>query len=46
MCSTLDSLHRLRNEVYSNLVPRVSPLHARGSERGETLVGAGHVSPT
>ena len=25
----------------SNLVPRVSPLH----ERGETLVGAGHVSP-
>ena len=29
----------------SNLVPRVSPLHAPGSERGETLVGAGHVSP-
>ena len=28
-----------------NLVPRVSPLHAPGSERGETLVGAGHVSP-
>ena len=28
-----------------NLVPRVSPLHALGSERGETLVGAGHVSP-
>ena len=29
----------------ANLVPRVSPLHAPGSERGETLVGAGHVSP-
>ena len=29
----------------SNLVPRVSPLHVPGSERGETLVGAGHVSP-
>ena len=29
----------------SNLVPRVSPLHTPGSERGETLVGAGHVSP-
>ena len=28
-----------------NLVSRVSPLHAPGSERGETLVGAGHVSP-
>ena len=28
-----------------NLVPRVSPLHAPGSERGETLVGAGHVFP-
>ena len=30
---------------FSNLVPRVSPLHAPGSERRETLVGAGHVSP-
>ena len=30
--------------VYANLVPRVS-LHAPGSERGETLVEAGHVSP-
>ena len=30
---------------HGNLVPRVSPLHAPGSERGETLVGAGHVSP-
>ena len=29
----------------NNLVPSVSPLHAPGSERGETLVGAGHVSP-
>ena len=29
----------------SNLVCRVSPLHVPGSERGETLVGAGHVSP-
>ena len=29
----------------TNLVPRVSPLHAPGSVRGETLVGAGHVSP-
>ena len=29
----------------NNLVPRVSPLHAPGSEKGETLVGAGHVSP-
>ena len=29
----------------SNLVPRVSPLHIPGSKRGETLVGAGHVSP-
>ena len=28
-----------------NLVPRVSPLHAPGSERGETLVWAGHMSP-
>ena len=31
--------------IHYNLVPRVSPLHAPGSERGETLVGAGHVSP-
>ena len=31
--------------IQLNLVPRVSPLHAPGSERGETLVGAGHVSP-
>ena len=31
--------------THPNLVPRVSPLHAPGSERGETLVGAGHVSP-
>ena len=31
--------------VDNNLIPRVSPLHAPGSERGETLVGAGHVSP-
>ena len=30
---------------FCNLVPRVSPLHVPGSERGETLVGAGHVSP-
>ena len=29
----------------SNLVPRVSPLHVPESERGETLVGVGHVSP-
>ena len=29
----------------TNLVPRASPLHAPGSERGETVVGAGHVSP-
>ena len=28
-----------------NLVPRVSPLHVPRSERGETLVGSGHVSP-
>ena len=28
----------------SNLVPRVSHLNAWG-ERGETLVGSGHVSP-
>ena len=28
-----------------NLVPRVSPIHAPGCERGETLVGAGYVSP-
>ena len=28
-----------------NLAPRVSPLHVPGSERGESLVGAGHVSP-
>ena len=33
------------NLIPMNLVPRVSPLHAPGSERGETLVGAGHVSP-
>ena len=31
--------------VTFNLLPRVSPLHALGSERGKTLVGAGHVSP-
>ena len=31
--------------VDNNLIPRVSPLHAPGSERGETPVGAGHVSP-
>ena len=31
--------------VKGNLVPRVSPIHAPGSERGETLVGASHVSP-
>ena len=31
--------------IFGNLFPRVSPLHAPGSERGETLVGAGHVSP-
>ena len=30
---------------FPNLIPRVSPLHFPGSERGETLVGAGHVSP-
>ena len=35
----------IQNKATSNLVPRVSPLHAPGSERGETLVGAGHVSP-
>ena len=28
-----------------NLVPRASPPHVPGSERGETLVGSGHVSP-
>ena len=28
-----------------NLVPRFSPFHVPGSERGETLVGSGHVSP-
>ena len=35
----------LKFECKHNLVPRVSPLYAPGSERGETLVGAGHVSP-
>ena len=30
--------------VFGNLVPRVSHLTAWG-ERGETLVGSGHVSP-
>ena len=35
------------SSIYSghNLVPRISPLHVPGSGRGETLVGAGHVSP-
>ena len=35
----------VKGSVMHNLVPRVTPLHAPGSERGETLVGAGHVSP-
>ena len=30
--------------IYDNLVPRVSHLTAK-DERGETLVGSGHVSP-
>ena len=38
-------LQRMLLGLQSNLVSRVSPLHAPGSERGETLVGAGHVSP-
>ena len=32
-------------QFLTNLVPRVSPLHVPGRERGETLVGSGHVSP-
>ena len=36
-------LYKLRSAM-SNLVPRVSHLNAWG-ERGETLVGSGHVSP-
>ena len=41
----LATLDHTLNWSATNLVPRVSPLHAPGSERGETLVGAGHVSP-
>ena len=41
----LHSLDDIFNSPSANLVPRVSPLHAPGSERGETLVEAGHVSP-
>ena len=40
--ATLD--HTLKGSA-TNLVPRVSPLHTPESERGETLVGAGHMSP-
>ena len=35
----------VKQSVFSNLVPRASPLHVPGSERGETLVGSGQVSP-
>ena len=38
-------INNVKSSQFANLVPRVSPLHAPGSERGETLVGAGHVSP-
>ena len=34
-----------QTKLSATLVPMVSPLHVPGSGRGETLVGAGHVSP-
>ena len=46
LSSVLTSTAVISQEVLPhNLVPRVSPLHAPGSEWGETLVWAGHVSP-